>query len=265
MKSKTELLNALARNSADRVLLANLLDKERACAERSYLTCTRFLDGHERALCTEAVCLLGASAHSLFWGGYDDAERVVCVFYPDYLNAAAAQAQVPMALLRAHTRRGATLTHRDYLGALMGLQIERAMIGDILLHDEGADIFVMDELADFLTMNFTQAGRCSLEVTRETIGTERRAAADWKEGSGSVASPRLDILLALAFGLSRTKAQTYIAKGAVLVNHLSCLKPDHCLSEGDRITVRGLGRAEILTYTGKSRKGRTFVDFRRTK
>ena len=142
MKTKHEILTALAHSGEEKILLASLLDKEQTCDARGYLTSTRFLSMSERALCTEAVHQAGATGHAVFWGGYEDAERGLYLFYPDYMDAESAKLSAPLALLRAHKSRSDTLTHRDYLGALMGLQLDRSMVGDILVHEEGADIIV---------------------------------------------------------------------------------------------------------------------------
>ena len=106
MKNKQEILAALARSNEERLLLAGLLDKEQTCVSRGYLTHTKFLDLNERALCAEAVRLSGAAGHALFWGGYEDAERGVYLFYPDYLDGDGARQAAPLALLRAHKRKG---------------------------------------------------------------------------------------------------------------------------------------------------------------
>ena len=261
MKSRNEILAALARSDSDRLLLAGLLDKEQTCMSRGYLTHTKFLDLNERAKCTDAVRLAGASGHALFWGGYEDAERGIYLFYPDYLDEQGAREAAPLALLRAHKNKEDKLTHRDYLGALMGLQIDRSVVGDILVHEEGADIIVLEDVADFILLYFAKAGRKQISLTREPLETLRAAAIVEKEGSGSVASPRLDSVVALVFGLSRKEAQEKIEKGLVFLNYTPCLKPERQVDEGDRLTVRGLGRARVEEFGGVSRKGRLFLKF----
>ncbi len=261
MKSKNEILNALGRTGEERLLLAGLLDKEQTCASRGYLTHTKFLSMSERALCSDAVRLCGATGHALFWGGYEDAERGIYLFYPDYLDEESAKQAAPLALLRAHKRKEDALTHRDYLGALMGLQIDRSVVGDILVHEEGADILVLEEMADFILLHFAKAGRKQLSLTREPMDQLRVAPVEEKQGSGSVASPRLDSVAALVFGLSRKSAQERIEKGLVFVNNTPCLKPERQIDEGDKLTVRGVGRARIVAFGGMSRKGRLFVEF----
>lgn len=261
MKSKHEILTALAHSDSERLLLAGLLDKEQICMSRSYLTYTKFLDLHERALCTEAVRLAGATGHALFWGGYADAERGVYLFYPDYMDEESARQSAPLALLRAHKKKEDKLTHRDYLGALMGLQIDRSVVGDILVYEEGADILVMEDMADFILLHFAKAGRKQISLTREPIAGIKSTAHGEKAGTGSVASPRLDSVAALIFGLPRKEAQERIEKGMVFLNNVPCLKPERQVNEGDRLTVRGVGRARVESFGGVSRKGRIFIQF----
>ena len=261
MKTKHEILTALAHSGEEKILLASLLDKEQTCETRGYATSTRFLSMSERALCTEAVHQAGATGHALFWGGYEDAERGIYLFYPDYMDEESARLSAPLALLRAHKSRSDTLTHRDYLGALMGLQIDRSVVGDILVHEEGADIIVHEDVAEFILMNFGKAGRKNLSLTREELSDLRQAVTEEKRGTGSVASPRLDSIASLIFGLPRKDAQARIEKGLVFVNNAPCLKPERQIAEGDRITVRGLGRARVESFGGTSRKGRIFLDF----
>ena len=261
MKTKHEILTALAHSGEEKILLASLLDKEQTCETRGYATSTRFLSMSERALCTEAVHQAGATGHALFWGGYENAERGIYLFYPDYMDEESARLSAPLALLRAHKSRSDTLTHRDYLGALMGLQIDRSVVGDILVHDEGADIIVLEDVAEFILMNFGKAGRKNLSLTREELSDLRQAVTEEKRGTGSVASHRLDSIASLIFGLPRKDAQARIEKGLVFVNNAPCLKPERQIAEGDRITVRGLGRARVESFGGNSRKGRIFLDF----
>ena len=172
MKSRNDILNALGGTGEERLLLAGLLDKEQTCETRGYLTHTKFLSMNERALCTEAVRLCGATGHALFWGGYEDAERGIYLFYPDYLDAESAKQAAPLALLRAHKRKEDTLTHRDYLGALMGLQIDRAVVGDILVHEEGADILMVKPALAYLDMVKTISDRFDLPLCTYSVSGE---------------------------------------------------------------------------------------------
>lgn len=260
---KTKILNALAHTDADRILLAHTLDQLETCRMRAYQTATRFLDLRERSLVSEAVRMAGGIC--VFTGAYPDAERVCAVFYPEYLTEEQALENSPLAVLRATKHPADQLTHRDYLGALMGLQIRRDCIGDILVHDTGADIVVLRETADFLLLHFDRAGRKRLtlqEIAPEELNVQ---AVSGEEKEGSVSSMRLDSIIAMVFGLSRAEAQAQVEKGQVFLNFLQCMKPEKEVGEGDRITLRGTGRARITALCGVSRKGRQFVRYMRSR
>ena len=266
MKTREQAVRALAQTAEDKMLLQQFFDKYEVSQERSYLTHTRFLDLRERTLCVKAARETGITAQTVFWGGYPDAERVMALFLPDYLTAedAIKPENSPLALLRAEKSPADTLSHRDYLGALMGLGIERAVVGDILLHDDGAELFVAEDMAEFILMNFLRAGRKRVMLSQIALTDFRLPEVNEEEGEGSVASLRLDSMAALIFRLSRAQMQERIDKGTVFLNQMQCLKPDADVAPGDRITVRGLGRARIVELGGVSRKGRQFVRYARS-
>ena len=137
------------------------------------------------------------------------AERKVGMFLPSYLEEGD-ESMLPVScvhILPLNEKFADKLSHRDYLGALMGLQIDRSVVGDILVHEEGADIIVLEDMADFILLHFAKAGRKQISLTREPLAALKSAAVTEKEGSGSVASPRLDSVVALVFGLPRKEAQ----------------------------------------------------------
>lgn len=263
MKSKQELVRALAQNDDDRILLAGALDKLETCRRRCCQTATRFLDLRQRELVRQAVWQAGGAAESVFWGGYADAERACCIFFPDYLTAddVTASGEGPLVLLRAAVHGQDALTHRDYLGALMGLGLERACIGDILVRPDGADILVLEEVAGYIETQMEKAGRKRLSLTRVPLNELIVPAVHETEGGGTVASLRLDCVLAQVFSMSRAQAQDAVARGLVFVNQAPCLKSDREVGAGDRLTLRGKGRARITELGGTSRKGRQFIRY----
>lgn len=264
--NKTALLRSLAQNEEDRLLLAQALDKLETCRERSYLTHTRFLDLRQRTLVARLIEKAGARGEAVLWGGYPDAERVCALFYPDYMTAGDAcdPENAPFTLLHARKSPSDTLSHRDYLGALMGLGVERAVIGDILVHDGGAEILVMADMAEYIEANFLKAGRKQLSLDAAPLRELIVPPVQEIVREGSVASLRLDSVTALIFGISRTQAQEAVEKGLVFVNQMQVLKNEHPLAPGDRITLRGHGRARIEALGGVSRKGRQFLRYARS-
>ena len=182
---------------------------------------------------------------------------------PDMLpeaEAKEAECLCPLAVLRAATRRGSRkLTHRDYLGSLLSLGIKREVTGDILVREDGADILILRDIADFLLANYEKAGHTSLALSIVGLQDLNTGAVRTEEKRVAVASLRLDSLLSAAFGLSRGKAQEAIRSGIVLVNSRVLLKPDFLLQEGDKMVLRGRGKAVLREVSGRTKKDRTFV------
>ena len=146
----------------------------------------------------------------VFYGGYDDAERTVAAFLPDY----ASEADIPLCVIRADTAAGGRkLTHRDYLGSLTGLGIKREMTGDILVRDDGADIIILDDIKDFLLLNYGKAGRTSLDLSALPLSELNIPEAKTVMIKDTVASLRLDNVISSAFKLSRGKAAEAIRSG----------------------------------------------------
>lgn len=254
----------------DNFLLGQIEDKITQCENKYIVTHTGFLDSHQQSLariyCRKARVpifeeeLAGDSlppTRSIFYGGYEEAERVILISLPDYAKLSDYN---PLTVIRATKAEGSReLTHRDYLGSLVGLGIKRELLGDILVREDGADIIALADIADFILMNYYKAGRTNLSLTQQPIGElvvpqQKRAIV-----TDTVASLRLDSVVASAFGLSRGKAAEAVGRGIVFVNHVEVTKADFSVSEGDKIVVRGKGKACLTEIGGKSRKDRQYI------
>ena len=193
-----------------------------------------------------------------FYGGYEDAERRILIFMSEYddIDEVISGDGCPLALLRVCTGggNGKKLTHRDYLGSLLALGIKREKTGDILVRDDGADIVILKELGEYLLANYNRAGRTELSVSLEDISCIKPGSVHVTEKRDTVASLRLDSLTASAFGVSRAKAQEKIRAGLVFINGAEAGKPDIKVCEGDKIVMRGSGKAVLREISGKSRK-----------
>ena len=151
------------------------------------------------------------------------------------------------------------LTHRDNQGSLVGLGIRRELLGDILVREDGADIIALADIAEFILMNYYKAGRTNLSLSQHTISELIVPQQKRTTITDTVASLRLDSVIASAFGLSRGKAAEAIGRGIVFVNHVEVTKPDFQVSEGDKLTLRGKGKACLLEVGGRSRKDRQYI------
>ena len=262
--TKTQLLNQAAGDSERRLLLARLLDKRELAQERSIPGISGFLSTEEQGAAQVLLRRLPPVRH-LFFGGFPEAERRVCVFFPDWLEEEAWQdaPEGPVCALFASVPPQAQLSHRDYLGSLMGLGLTREKLGDILVEEKGATVLLLREVLPILLDQWAQVGRYPLTLEERPLGALAPASPEVKEIRDTVASLRLDAIVASGFSLSRTRAADYITAGRVTVNHSLCEKTDKILEPGDIFTCRGLGKCVLAEVGGKSKKGRTMIRLER--
>ncbi len=242
----------------DKMLLANAEDKFHQCSQQYRITYTNFLDLRQRSLIEKHWRQLshGSDVRLEFYGGYDDAERTVAVFLPDYAQVS----ECPLCIIRIKTPVGGrTLTHRDYLGSITGLGLKREMTGDILTHETGADIIILEEVKDFIILNYNKAGRTTLKPEAVELSELFIPETKTVMSRDTVASLRLDNVIASAFQLSRAKAAEAIRAGIVFVNSMQVEKPDMQVEEGSKLVLRGKGKAFLREVGGRTRKDRITI------
>ena len=257
---KSTIIAKTAQEPEDRLLLAKVLDKYEQSQRKNIPAATLFLSPREQQLVQALLNAAGVRSGYVLDGGYEEAERKIAVFLPDW----AEDAEGELAFLRAlfHGADSA-LTHRDILGSLMGLGVERDRLGDILVSPHSADIIAAPSLRDFFLREWTEAGRVKLtvaEIAREELLLPQVQVKVLRD---TVSSLRLDAVAAAAFSVSRGKAAELIAAGRVNLDHVPCLKPDKPVAEGAVLTARGFGKAKLKEVGGLSKKGRTGITIER--
>ena len=215
-----------------------------------------FLDPAQQALAGSVAEFFG---NITMVGGYDDAERRLCRACTDEY---ASDEGAPIVLFTAEsTMKEAEISHRDVLGSLMGLGIKREMVGDILTNGARPQFFCHSSVADFIEFNLERIGRYTVKIKRTESAELYEQKYEIKKIN--VSSMRLDCICAETFGISRTKAAEMIRAGLVFVNWLEKRDPSFEVKSGDKISLRGKGKAEVSDVTGTSRKGRLFVEVKK--
>ncbi len=256
---RTELIAKAAQEPEDRLLLAKVLDKYEQKERRGIPTVTGFLSPRQQQMALSLLRAAGVRDGFVLDGGYEGAERQTLAFLPEW-----AEAGEELVFLRAAFRDpAAALTHRDLLGSLMGLGVERDRVGDILVSPHSADIVSVPSLRDFFLREWESAGRVRLDVTEIRREDLLLPAVQVRTIRDTLSSPRLDAAVATAFSMSRGKAAELIGAGRVSLDYTVCQKADKPVAEGTILSVRGLGRAKIVSLGGLSRKGRLGVTIER--
>lgn len=217
--------------------------------------CTSFLSDREQALAVSALQKCKWTEY-VFSGGYDAAERKLLCIY----SGEKPEEPFPARCLNIEVlQKDKTLSHRDYLGALLSLGIKRECVGDILVTEDGAQCFVLEKQSGLVLEELLSVGRCHVHVSYAQ--TESVSAPAGREFTVSLASMRLDALLAEMIHTSRSNAVQLIRGGAVEINHIPSTKPHEPVYEGDTFSVRGYGKFRLQKIGEQSRKGRTFVSY----
>ncbi len=237
--------------------LEKIIDLIKRHEERDMLLVTSFLDPRSISDLTPLFRHLNVS----IFGGYEGAERRRIALTPfdievnmhDYISAV----RIIVPFMKK------PLTHRDYLGSVLGLGIKRDCVGDILVSENGADVIVVPSMAGFIADNLISVSISPVKASRIPLDELTPARSASESGTVTVASLRLDAVTAAMFSISRGRAEKLISQGNVKLNHLPCLDKASSVNMGDVVSVRGFGRAVVSNTGGKSRKGRIFIDIDR--
>ncbi|MCL2162782.1 MAG: YlmH/Sll1252 family protein [Oscillospiraceae bacterium] len=190
-----------------------------------------------------------------FDGGYEGAERVRAVLlnptWGEYERNDLFRA------LKIEVPPQEAVGHRDILGAVMALGIEREIVGDII--ESPLALICLPELSAYIAENLTKAGRATIRLSEMDLYSLPVRTEELSFKTDTVASPRLDAVLGTAFGLSRGKAQELIETGRVYLNHELCQQPAKEVGEDAILSVRGMGRAKLMEIGGVSKKGRLYI------
>ncbi len=233
-------------------LLKRAEDLKRRCVQQAAVTHTGFLTP------AEAYELKRAFPDAYMSGGGADCERVMAFFLPDYLDPEYLDVSEYINAIKVEARF-ADLSHRDYMGAVLGLGIARETVGDIIASKDTAYIYCTPTAADFAVLNLDKVGRYGAKTEKIPADSVPPREIGRKEISFSVMSMRLDSIAAGMFGLSRTAAAKMVEEGLVSLNYRECLRPDREIKAGDIISLRGRGKGVIKEEGGTSRRGRTFI------
>lgn len=253
----------------NRYLLNIIEDKFRRFERTDTPAATDFLDLAQQS--AAAGFVRSHRGEGVFWyGGFPEAERKQIIFVPDYFGIENEDdlfefflenpGECPLKVLEVRAAKEG-LRHTDYLGALMSLGVKREKTGDILVEPSGAHIFVVREIAPYLAENYTLAGRISLECEAVDPGRIELPEPEKKEIKEALSSLRLDNAVAAVFEVSRKNAAEAINRGLVFVDNVEMKKADRVIKEGEKIVLRGKGKAVYKGSGGITRKGKVLAVF----
>lgn len=247
MKGRSQIINT-----------RRVLDKIEIVLNRHTIESTDFMDPYERKLAKSILSQFMDISYKEF-GGLDNSERKTIVIYPDYYRHEDIQTPIESLMLKGYIDN---LTHRDFLGAILNLGINRDKVGDILIHRSHAQLVVKSEIANFISMNLERIGRERIKVSKIKLSDIQPGEIDYKEKFKTVSSLRLDVIISSVLNISRNDSKKIILTERVKVNWEPIDRIFKELEEGDMISVKGYGRFKLQSIEGISRKGKPQIKFR---
>jgi RNA-binding protein YlmH len=249
----------MEKKSDDTVLEAKLRDAVRLAQSSGRPRFVGFLD-ERQAVAAQKLMLNIIFKNYMLWGGHDDSERVVFGAFPDFLAPDAGV--FPVTAITAAFRPCDSLSHRDFLGALLANGIVRETLGDILVGEGRCVLFVRSEIADFILSQTTKIGRVGVQLTAGA-SEPMPEGSHFEEFSTVVASARLDCIVAAAIGISREKSSELIGAGLVMLNHKVNTSVSASVAQGSKLSIRGKGRFVLDRLGPITKKGRLSIAVRK--
>ncbi|MBQ3979788.1 MAG: hypothetical protein II634_03235 [Lachnospiraceae bacterium] len=228
-------------------------------AERARRSCVYTYSSFHSTETASLAYRVASENEVTMWGGTDNSERVVVRFGdPKELGY---EEDFPIRIVCVKPKQekfAGDMTHRDFLGAVLNLGIERDVVGDILISEHTAYLFVLGELADFVCLELERVRRTAVKcepVKEIPTGLLPKLA----EETVTVASPRLDAVLAKLYHLSHGDAKSLFEAEKVTVNGRICANPETVLKPNSKVSIRGFGRFEYRGEEHATRKGKTGI------
>lgn len=228
------------------IVLRQVIDKiESVSINHSVLT-TDFLDPYEVKLSQSILNRFLEIAYSID-GGYGDSERAIIYIYPEYLFAPELEE-----IIKFQIKSDNVIEHKDVLGSLIGLGIDRKKVGDILIYEDTSIFFVKREIADFIEFNLDKIGNNKVNPIR--INEFDFPEKEYTESTKIISSLRLDTVIGAVYNLSRSNAQSLIDADKVKHNFKKEDKSSIILNDGDVVSVRKYGRFIVDKIEGRTKK-----------
>ncbi len=219
-------------------------------------TYTDFLDPVTWQAAVRSGLSQGVFAES--FGGFEEAERRQVRFYMED-----SEADWPMSVLSITWQpRYGNPTHRDILGSVLGLGLDRSALGDILVGEGEAFLFCNRTIEKYILDTYERAGRVSVRVAKGIFDAVEYLQDRSVSKTINVQSLRLDAVICAAYGLSRSRTQKLIENGLAKVDFLPETDADTRLTEGSLVSLKGYGRFKVMKIGGQSRKGRLYSEIK---
>ena len=235
-----------------------VIDKANSCLKNYDVKQTDFFNPYE---VKNAISILNSNSDIKYTvdGGYNSAERSLIFIYPYYMEYEEIENGLRFIQVEGNFKFK-SVSHKDYLGAIMNLGITREKIGDIIIHDNLCQIVVSNDICDFIIMNLNKVSRNNVRTFEISKADVLESAQNYKDISFTVSSDRLDCVISGIYNISRQESMKYINGERVHVDYEKILTPSKEIKSQSLISVRGKGRAIVVQVGDVTKKGRIKIE-----
>lgn len=240
------------RDDQKRIEIRKIIDKIEIVLNKHITQTTNFLDPFEVSLACSVLKRFEKIEYSIE-GGYDNAERKIIIIYPFYTFKE--DVEVPLSALKIIGDLE-SVEHKDYLGSILSLGLNRNKIGDILVYQDHGVVIVKEEISDFILYNLEKIKNKNIEIFLHNQTHIIEPEEEYQELKKFLVSLRIDSIISAAFNLSRKESMNIINSESVKLNFEIIDKSYKEVEEGDMISVKGFGRFILHQLKGRSKSGR---------
>lgn len=259
MVNKQQMINSIL-NKDDKILFSKIIDQLNFCEKNYENTFTDFIPILKCLEFNQILFKQHIEQNVSIFGGFEEAERVVIGFFPEYVQPDNSLFPISILEITYNEKYSRQLTHRDFLGSILGLGIDRAKVGDIVIEDNKAICFLYSDIVQYVSINLEKVGSTKVKTKVLTLENYNVPKPKLEEKTIIISSVRLDSVLSGAFNIARGKISDYIKGEKVFLNFAIETSVSKNIKENDIITLRGVGRIKVLNVEGKTKKDRIILN-----
>jgi len=253
-QNKREILKNI-KNSEEKIVLAKALDKAIFSYKTNNCTFTDFLDLYKINILKNIIDK-NININYKVYGGYLESERGMIAFYPEFMEINFDNYPLTILEIAINTTYSNSITHKDYLGSILGLGLKRNKIGDIIVLNNKALCFVSADISDYIIYNLSKVKNSKVTVNKKISLENYNLNQNFNEITFTVQSLRVDTLMSKSFNVSRTISNKMISSKKLFVNWKMIDNCSYVPKEKDIITLRGYGRIQLKNIGGLNKKGK---------
>ncbi len=259
MINKQQVLNNV-QNKEDKILFSKVIDQLNFCIKNYENTFTDFLPMLKYLELNTILFSQHIEQNIYFFGGFEEAERGIIGFFPDYVEPEEKYYPISLLEITYNEKYSRELTHRDFLGSILGLGIDRAKVGDIIIENNKAICFLKTDIIDYVNINLEKVGATKIKTKIINLQDYNIPKPKTEEKNIIISSLRLDAVLSGAFNIARGKVSDYIKGEKAFINFVISTSGSKNVKPNDIITLRGVGRIKVLNVVGKTKKDRIVLN-----